>query len=200
MLGTDARLLQEPLRSGDFPSLTGSAARDDLRHQPPLPRAAHLLILRGEDPIDDVLTYQGCAASYLTPVFSSSKAASLETSTCPGQQVTYCCLISLHMPLPDVRSRAPYVKCPHTLGNASLDGRSTKVLILRKKGRLNHSPNLKIIQKPVCVERLFILKTTFFFRFLKYSVKYNIELCLQVSLCMSCQLFTRRYIQSADNY
>lgn len=73
-------------------SLIGSAAKDDLCHQTPLPRAAHLLIFIGKDPISDVLIYQGCAASYLTSIFSSSKATSSEMSMWPGQRVTYCCL------------------------------------------------------------------------------------------------------------
>lgn len=48
-----------------------------------------------------------------------------------------------------------------SLKNASMDGSSTKVLLLGKKKRQHQSPNLKIIKKPVCVERLFILKNVF---------------------------------------
>lgn len=86
-----------------------------------------------------------------------------------------------------------------SLKNAGTDGSSTKVLLPGKKEKAEPEPKFKNSKETSLCRKAFYFEKHFF-KFLKYSVKYNIELCLQVSLCMSCQLFTCRYIQSADNY
>lgn len=152
--------------SARITSLAGRAAGTG--SPTPSCRAAHPLIFRGKDLTYDVLLYQGGASCYPASkavIFVSSKATSSETSTRPGQQVTYYCLVFIHMPIAQRLEQRPLRRA------SSLVKRHSKMQVrmevaqkcyyLVKKKRLNQSPNLKIVKKPVCVERLFILKNIF---------------------------------------
>ena len=125
--------------------LLAQAVGLELGHQTHPLRAAHLLIVRGKDLINDVLTYQGCASCYLTGqvvILLSSEATPLETSPCPAQ-MTDSCLLLTHMPIAQRQERCPLHKASSWVKRHSAmqvwREVAQKCYYLEKKKRLNQS-------------------------------------------------------------